>query len=263
VTNEPLWNEWVEHFDVFISYARVDNEPPKMVSAFVDKLEVDFRQFSPTMPLKVFFDKKSILDGQYWQDVLRKGLRQSKVMIAFLSEAYFLSGWCRKEWEEYLLVEQSRTYPGEALMPIFILAPPDLGKLIPPSAKDWWDDVTSRNAVVEIVDYWPRGEQALKEILVESRIRQLNENIFRRVELGRKLAQVPRNPLLGERNPNFVGRRKELTELRTQLERHEMVGICAVNGVAGIGKSSLAREYAYFSGSSREFVGDVGHETMD
>ena len=38
MTNEPLWNEWVEPFDVFISYARVDNEPPRMVSAFVELL---------------------------------------------------------------------------------------------------------------------------------------------------------------------------------------------------------------------------------
>jgi hypothetical protein len=96
VIHDQLWNEWVEEFDVFISYARKDNEgEPKMVSAFVATLEDDFRQFSPAVPLKVFFDKKSILDGQYWQDVLRKGLRQSKVMIAFLSEAYFLSEWCR------------------------------------------------------------------------------------------------------------------------------------------------------------------------
>ena len=238
---------WVEQYDVFISYARKDNagEPP-MVSAFVKRLEDDFAQFSPAVRLVPFFDKQSILDGQYWQDVIRKGLRQSKVMIAFLSEAYFHSEWCRKEWEEYILVEQGRTYPGEALTPIFIVAPPDLEQRIPESAKDWWQDMTGRNAVVEFVPYWPSGEQALREAVVERRLRTLEENIQRRVELGRVLAAVPRNPLLGERNPNFVGRRAELTDLRQKLERHEMVGLCAVNGVGGIGKSSLAREYAYF-----------------
>ena len=131
-------------------------------------------------------------------------------------------------------------------MPIFIVeASSDLARRIPESAKDWWTDMTGRNAVVEIVDFWPRGEQALREIVVEKRLRSLHENIRRRVELGRVLAQVPRNPEFGERNPNFVGRRAELAELRTLLSRHEMVGICAVNGVGGIGKSSLAREYAF------------------
>ncbi|HZZ79845.1 MAG TPA: tetratricopeptide repeat protein [Gemmataceae bacterium] len=247
VTHDEPWNEWVEPYDVFISYARADNgAPTRMVSAFVEQLETDFARFSPSVPLKIFFDKESILDGQYWQDVLRKGLRQSKVMIAFLSEAYFNSEWCRREWEEYILVEQARTYPGEALMPIFIVAPADLASRVPPAASEWWKDMCQRNGVVEIVDYWPRGEQALKEELVGRRIGQLNDNIRRRVEMGRRLAAVPRNPLLGGRNPNFVGRRTELANLRTHLARHEMVGICALNGVGGIGKSSLAREYAYF-----------------
>ena len=71
---EPIRNEWVEQFDVFISYARADNAAePKMVSAFVAKLEIDFAAFSPAVPLSVFFDKTSILDGQIWQEVLRKG----------------------------------------------------------------------------------------------------------------------------------------------------------------------------------------------
>ena len=51
----------------------------------------------------MFFDKKSILDMQHWQDALKKGLRQSKVMLAVLSEAYFQSEWCRREWEEYMI----------------------------------------------------------------------------------------------------------------------------------------------------------------
>src|SRR5947209_20542650 len=100
-----------------------------MVSALVEQIEADFAHFSPSLPLRVFFDKKSILDMQHWQDVLKKGLRQSKVMLAFLSRAYFESEWCRREWEEYLLVEQARTYPGEALSPIFIIAPSELDKL--------------------------------------------------------------------------------------------------------------------------------------
>ena len=238
--------------NVFISYARTDNaDEPKMVSAFVEKLEADFLRFSPDRPLRVFFDKKSILDGQYWQDVIRKGLRQSKVMLAFLSPAYFASAWCRKEWEEYVLVEQGRTYPGEALTPIFIVAPPDLEKHIPPSARDWWADVTSRNAVVEIVPYWPRGREALQEALVAERMERLEKGILERVEHGRVLERVPRE--IHGRNPNFVGRRAELAALRDALSRHNMVGLCAVNGVGGIGKSSVAREYAYLF--RRDYLG--------
>ena len=182
-----------------------------MISAFVEQLEADFLRFSPATPLKVFFDKKSIIDGQYWQNELRKGLRQSKVMIAFLSENYFRSEWCRKEWEEYILVEQSRTYPGEALTPIFIV-PSDLATLVPPSARDWWENVTSRNAIIEIQPYWNQGRAALQEEIVAQRLLVLEQSIREQVEHSRILSRVPRD--IRTRNPNFVGRRKELAALR-------------------------------------------------
>jgi hypothetical protein len=188
---------------------------------------------------------------QYWQDVLKKGLRQSKVMLAVLSEAYFNSEWCRREWEEYLLVEQARTYPGEALTPIFIVAPEELSKLVPAAARDWWNDVTGRNAVVEMHPYWPKGRAALQERIVVERMRQLQHNIRNRVEHGRVLAKVPRD--IHGRNPNFVGRKRELVRLRDSLIRYDMVGICAVNGVGGIGKTSVAREYAYLF--RKEYLG--------
>ncbi len=248
-TRDP-WNLWVEPFDLFISYSRKDNAAA-MVSALVETIETDFAQFSPSVQLKVFFDKKSILDMQHWQDVLKKGLRQSKVMLAVLSEAYFSSEWCRREWEEYILVEQARSYPGEALTPIFIVAPEALSKLVPAAARDWWNDVTARNAVVEIHPYWPKGRQALQERIVVERMHQLQANIRERVEHGRVLARVPRD--IRGRNPNFVGRKEELARLRDSLSRFEMVGICAVNGVGGIGKSSVAREYAYLF--RKEYLG--------
>jgi tetratricopeptide (TPR) repeat protein len=249
---DDLWNQWVEPYDLFISYARADNAAePHMVSALVEHIKADFARFPPSTPLKVFFDKESILNMEYWRDVLKKGLRQSKVMLAILSKAYFQSEWCRREWEEYELVEQGRTYPGEALAPIFIIAPADLDKVIPDAARDWWHDVTSRNAVVEIHPFWPMGRQALQEQVVRKTMQRLAENVRSRVEHGRVLAAVPRN--LAGRNPNFVGRRRELAALRDALSRHEMVGLCAVNGVGGIGKSAMAREYAYLF--RKEYLG--------
>ena len=59
-------------------------------------------------------------------------------MLAFLSPAYFQSGWCRREWEEYLWVERSRTYPGEALAPIFLVGPRALGPTVPAAARSGW-----------------------------------------------------------------------------------------------------------------------------
>jgi tetratricopeptide (TPR) repeat protein len=252
MNDRDLWSEWVEPYDLFVSYARADNAAPvHMVTALVESIEAAFRRFSADPPLRVFFDKRAILDGQHWERVLKRGVRQSKVMLAVLSEAYFRSEWCRREWEEYVLVEQSRTYPGEALTPIFIVAPGDLAKVVPPEARDWWDDVTARNAVVEVHPFWPNGMAALQEKVVADRIEKLCGNVWARVQHGRELAKVPRN--VRGRNPNFVGRRKELAVLRDALSRFEMAGVCAVNGVGGVGKSTLAREYAYLF--RRDYLG--------
>ncbi|HEV3145501.1 MAG TPA: TIR domain-containing protein [Gemmataceae bacterium] len=247
--SQDLWKEWTEPYDLFISYARKDNEGG-MISILVDLIEKDFEAFSPSVRLKVFFDKQSILDGQYWENKLKKGLWQSKVMLAVLSEAYFQSEWCQREWEEFIKLDQARIYPGEALTPIFIVAPKELSKNIPSAAREWWEKI-SKVQGVEMHPFWPKGREALQEQMVRDRMRLLQRNILLRMEHAKALANMPRH--MRERNPNFVGRAQELAMIRNQLRQHEMVGICAVNGVAGIGKSTVAREYAYLY--RREYLG--------
>lgn len=120
-------NDWVEPYDLFISYSRKDDRD-KQVTAIAQEIETGLADFAPTQPLKVFFDRTAIVTGELWQDKLQKGIRQSKVMLALLSKAYFESYWCRREYEEFLAVERSRTYPGEALMPVYVLAPAELNQ---------------------------------------------------------------------------------------------------------------------------------------
>ncbi|WP_310821158.1 toll/interleukin-1 receptor domain-containing protein [Stratiformator vulcanicus] len=143
-----LWKNWVEPFDLFISYARKDNsgEVERLVDEIVAEIERDHESFSPGVTLRVFFDKTSIVTAQLWREKLRDGLRQSKLMVAILSPNYFASEHCRWEWEEYLRVEQARTYPGEALTPIFTIPARDLdarGALLPPD-RPWLEQVRER-----------------------------------------------------------------------------------------------------------------------
>ena len=44
---DDLWNQWVEPYDLFVSYARADNAAePHMVSALVEHIKADFARFS-------------------------------------------------------------------------------------------------------------------------------------------------------------------------------------------------------------------------
>lgn len=200
------------------------------------------RIFAPTQPLKVFFDQTAIVTGELWQNKLQKGIRQSKVLLAVLSKAYFESPWCRREYEEFLAVERSRTYPGEAMMPVYVLAPQELHQHVSATARQWFDDLNQKNGI-ELQEFWPMGQSFLQEQQVRQRLQALRTRAVRRAEYGRILAKVPRR--IGARNSRFVGRIQEIRRLRNLLTQYEIAAVCAVQGIGGIGKSSLSREYAY------------------
>jgi tetratricopeptide (TPR) repeat protein len=235
----PAWD--VEDFDLFISYARRDNREG-MVTALVEKIRSDFARFSPTSPLAVFFDQDDIRDLQEWQERLRKGLERSKVMLAVLSANYFASEWCQREWEAWHQLEKSRTYPGESIAPVFIVPQIEIATFVGDRQRPWWDDLRRRQGI-EAQDWWPHGREALQKREVAERLERMERAVAERSEFGKKLARVPRN--LRARNPHFVGRVTELRTIREALSRFETAGVCAIHGIGGIGKSSVAREYAW------------------
>ena len=90
-------------YDLFLSYARLDNEPATegWVTAIRDRIAADHRQFS-TEPLRNFFDTDEIEDADDWRHRILGALRQSKILLVFLSPTYMASPYCRWEWEDYL-----------------------------------------------------------------------------------------------------------------------------------------------------------------
>lgn len=58
-------------------------------------------------------------------------------------------------------------------------------------------------------------------------------------------ASLPSRVRLPPRNPKFSGRVEELENIKLALESNNLTAITALHGIAGIGKSALALEYAY------------------
>lgn len=79
-------------YDIFISYSRRDNDKAQ-VSRLVERIKQEFEGFTQR-PLKPFFDTSEISGGDYWQDKLLKGLKDSRLMLACLSPEYLKSQWC-------------------------------------------------------------------------------------------------------------------------------------------------------------------------
>jgi hypothetical protein len=112
-------------FDVFISYAHVDNraEYEGWVERLVTAIQEEHRRFTP-LPLKVFLDLEDIRTMDDWEHRILTGLRHSRLMLAVLSPAYFQSRYCRKEWEAYCEHEVDRAMGGEGIAPIYIVKTP-------------------------------------------------------------------------------------------------------------------------------------------
>jgi 8-oxo-dGTP pyrophosphatase MutT (NUDIX family) len=228
-------------FDLFVSYARADNTAGQ-VTRLVEHIRQEHEEFAPLDPLGIFFDVWGIRDGHDWERRIHRGLSQSKVMLAILSPNYFQSEWCRREWQTFVDVEMSRTYPGEAIHSIYIALHPDFEPGKAAAADGWLRDLQQRQ-FVDARPWWPAGAEALERADVQRRLARLREAVCDRVAKARQIDRTPRN--LRERNPNFVGRDDELRQLRHLLTLRQTAAITAIHGIGGIGKRALAREYAH------------------
>lgn len=230
-------------YDVFISYARKDNERPMgAVSALVEALVREHRRFT-TEELAVFFDREEIRAGQDWELRLQTALRDSRLLLAILSPRYFASPWCRREWEEFVRHEVDRAAGGEGVYPVAIDETRGAVPLDDPAVATWWHDLRRRQHI-DLRALLADGAAALgrEDVcrLVESLDAQIDERVRRM-----RLAQTSPGTV-DRHDAAFVGRQHELRRLRQILLGEGRVGVMAVlHGLGGMGKSALATAYAH------------------
>ncbi|MCW5559868.1 MAG: toll/interleukin-1 receptor domain-containing protein, partial [Verrucomicrobiae bacterium] len=118
-------------YEIFFSYSRNDNRTPVnaegqgWVSAFHADLKRRHRAYSGR-ELHIFFDTQAIDTGRDWRRELGRGIRESRLFLAFLSPNYLSSPNCLWEWEEYLRREHSAARGDDGLTPIYFVTPADL-----------------------------------------------------------------------------------------------------------------------------------------
>ncbi|MGE0144183.1 MAG: TIR domain-containing protein [Planctomycetota bacterium] len=128
--------------EVFLSYARKDNEQPVdrdghgWVTAFDQELKRRHHQFTGK-ELRTFFDRDAIDAGVDWRRRLGLGLRDSRLFLAFLTPNYITSDNCLWEWEQYLLREHSAARGDDGVVPIFFVTLEDLLKSERTAIEDW------------------------------------------------------------------------------------------------------------------------------
>jgi hypothetical protein len=265
------------NYEVFLSYARVDNKSPVnaqgegWVTAFKSELERRHKALTGN-DLRVFLDHDAIDLGDDWQQRLGRGLRQSRLFLAFLSPAYIHSKNCLWEWDQYLLREHTAARGDDGIVPMFFVTRDDLrprDTLSPEqqaSVAGWMRDLDRRNQTltVDLQPWYQRGPQLLLELDAAERAGELKQaprdpaadlrplaermgalsrHIGRRLERLRLADLAPGN--IGRSLERFVGRHAELIRLHRSVQEGRAGLITATHSPGGLGKTALAWQYAH------------------
>jgi len=238
-------------YDLFISYARRDNARGQ-VTALKAQIESSFRAFAGR-ELRVFFDTHEIAGMDDWRQKIQRSLRDSQVFLAVLSPNYLASPYCRWEWEDYVRYEAMRQCLGEGVAPVFFVTLPDAADPKTDQALARWIDQIQRRQTFDLRPWHDAGEQALEQAHVKKTLEELNQSVRDRLNRSDLAGKSPNN--LIKHNPAFVGRVRELTDLRNALAKNklgvvgvregQMPGRATVQGLGGMGKTELALAYAH------------------
>ncbi len=148
-SREELWL-----YDVFISYARFDENLHGTVAKLIDGMQTRFREITG-WELRVFVDVKEVRAANLWKDRILDALERSAIFIAVYTPSYLTSEWCCREWDTFLALESSRKewyqlLPYESLIfPVIADSstshPP---QSLTPQSQRRWEEIHSRQAIL-------------------------------------------------------------------------------------------------------------------
>ena len=259
-------------YDLFISYSRRDNDQGQ-VTQLRAQIESSFRAFAGRQ-IRFFFDTQEIQGMDDWRQKIQRSLRESNLFLAVLSPNYIASPYCRWEWEDYVRYEAMRQCLCEGVAPVFFVTLPDAATTQTDPAMVRWIDEINQRQTFDLRSWHEHGEKALQEAHIRTTLEQLHASVLERLDRAERARLSPNN--LIKHNAAFVGRVRELTELRNVLSKNKLgvvgarqgkaIGPVAVQGLGGMGKTELALAYAhafawdYPGGRWRipcEFTGDL------
>src|ERR1051325_7648329 len=116
-----------DQYDFFVSYARKDNVNG-WINCFIEQLQEEHRKYSGGREFRVFFDKTEIRSLDDWRHRIYESVAASRLLVAFISPAYLVSEWCRREWRTWIDVEIAKHVLSDGAAPIYIVEVPWLDK---------------------------------------------------------------------------------------------------------------------------------------
>ena len=228
-------------FDLFVSYSRRDNQQGR-IRELVTVIQSQHHAITGGTELRIFFDTEDIKGGDDWEHRLLGGIRSARLLLACLSPSYLESEYCAKEFIEYLKHELSRVPLGEGIMPVYISEIEWANKAGDERTSEWVTELRRRQ-YFDLRSWFDKGVEALTDSTVKARLEDLNNQIRNRLERVSRVIDAKGN--VDRHNEQFVGRRRELQQLRQIMSLGKVGVLTAIHGLGGIGKTALATEYSY------------------
>ena len=221
-------------YDLFISYSRRDNQSGR-ITEFVERIGRDFESFAGR-PLRPFFDIHEIHGMDDWRHRILTGLRESRLLLSFLSPSLLASEYCAWEFNEYVNNEVARALVGEGVAPIYFVEVPDWGdKDYEAHCAEWIAELRRRQHY-DLRPWFNEGVQALREAVIQDRLEDLNRQIAERIKRG-EIAEKRLGNVVAH-NPHFIGRRTEIRKLRETFALKKIGMLTAIHGLGGMGKTA-------------------------
>ncbi len=253
-------SQYQNSFDIFISYSRADNKDAS-VQQFIALLQKQYKEVFSS-ELSIFFDIRDIEYGEDWERRLHTSLKNSHLMLAFASENYINSEWCRKEWRVWCEVERSRGWLSSMLFPVYHAPIEDAWQRV--QNFEIQKNIFNKNSVLRDANVACAMQTDKDACLADLFSRQLVDmttwssledhekyaQTFGFVKiLHKKIQQIQSvNTKSGQAlppNPHFRGRIYELKSLRACFARAQKGLVPIIHGIAGEGKTAFAVAYGH------------------
>jgi tetratricopeptide (TPR) repeat protein len=220
-------------YDVFLSYHHADQVAARRLLAALHASKV-----------KVFFDENDVEDFESISARLSQGVSRSKALLALYSVTYPTRRACQFELTAAFVAGQGVGDPRARVLVIN-----------PSQGIDHIQPVELRDALFRVLP-----EQA-SDAEVEAAAIAVARHVRRLTGLLGAVRRLDRAPWRGRRpvgSPTFVGRIATLWEIHSQLHESDLrpitgavgPGVAQIVGLAGVGKTMLAEEYALRFGSA-------------